>query len=204
MQTVYLSFPIVGDTIPLDHGYALYSAISRLVPDLHRLRDVGIHPVRGLSAGQGKLRVTARSRLALRTSAAGIPRFLLLSGKTLDLDGHRVRIGVPQVLALRPTPGLAARMVTIRGFMEPAAFLEAAKRQLVALDISNEAMVEIPVRAQTNQFIRRTLRIKDKTIVGFAVRVCGLPVEESLRLQEAGLGGRRHMGCGVFVPAGRT
>jgi hypothetical protein len=28
----------------------------------------------------------------------------------------------------------------------------------------------------------------------------GLSAEDSLRLQEVGIGGRRHMGCGVFVP----
>ncbi len=29
---VDLSFRIVGKTVPLDHGYALYSAITRLLP----------------------------------------------------------------------------------------------------------------------------------------------------------------------------
>jgi hypothetical protein len=28
----------------------------------------------------------------------------------------------------------------------------------------------------------------------------GLTAEESLTIQEKGIGGRRHMGCGVFVP----
>ncbi len=44
-------------------------------------------------------------------------------------------------------------------------------------------------------------RIKEVRIVGFALLVEGLRPDESLRLQEVGLGGRRHLGCGVFVPA---
>jgi len=36
--------------------------------------------------------------------------------------------------------------------------------------------------------------------VGYAVRVSGLSDEDSLKLQERGLGGKRRMGCGVFVP----
>ena len=44
------------------------------------------------------------------------------------------------------------------------------------------------------------IQIKDKSIVGYALRVVGLTAEESIRLQETGLGGRRRMGCGVFLP----
>jgi CRISPR-associated protein Cas6 len=50
--------------------------------------------------------------------------------------------------------------------------------------------------------IRRTLQIRDKTIVGFALEVGGLSIADSIRLQELGLGGRHRFGCGVFVPSG--
>ena len=40
------------------------------------------------------------------------------------------------------------------------------------------------------------MRIRDKRVVGYAVLATGLTVEESIRLQEHGLGGRRRMGCG--------
>jgi CRISPR-associated protein Cas6 len=49
---------------------------------------------------------------------------------------------------------------------------------------------------------RRTLRIKDKEVVGYEVLVEALTAEESLNLQEHGLGGRRHMGCGIFSSVG--
>ena len=44
-------------------------------------------------------------------------------------------------------------------------------------------------------------RDENKEIVGFAVRVEDLTAEESIGLQEAGIGGRRRFGCGVFIPA---
>jgi CRISPR-associated protein Cas6 len=44
------------------------------------------------------------------------------------------------------------------------------------------------------------VRVTNRRIVGFALRVTALNVDESLRLQAQGLGGRRRMGCGVFVP----
>ena len=65
--------------------------------------------------------------------------------------------------------------------------------KLAELGISAEAVLSLGKR--------RTLRIKDKEVVGYEVLVETLTAEESICLQEAGLGGRRHMGCGVFVPA---
>jgi CRISPR-associated protein Cas6 len=44
------------------------------------------------------------------------------------------------------------------------------------------------------------LRIKEKRVVGFPLRVTGLTAEESITLQEQGLGGRSKMGCGFFMP----
>ncbi len=31
-----LAFPLRGETLPLDHGYALFAASSRVVPALHQ------------------------------------------------------------------------------------------------------------------------------------------------------------------------
>ena len=73
-------------------------------------------------------------------------------------------------------------------------FDEEIARQLTGLGITVSAM-----RGR-----RRVFRIKDKTVVGYGVRIAGLNATESLRLQEHGLGGRRKMGCGVFVPVRRS
>jgi CRISPR-associated protein Cas6 len=133
-----------------------------------------------------------------------IPAILPLSGQELCIDGHVVRVGVPRVMALLPAANLISRMVTIKGFMEQAGFLDAAARQLGQLGISGQARAVIPLAAAAGdgeeQPLRRVLRVKDKTIIGFALRVDDLTAEESLKLQEAGLGGRRHMGCGIFRP----
>ena len=45
------------------------------------------------------------------------------------------------------------------------------------------------------------VRVKGQKIVGYALVVSGLDADESVRLQERGLGGRTHMGCGFFLPA---
>ena len=69
----------------------------------------------------------------------------------------------------------------------------AALRQLGQLGVSTLAILSLGKR--------RTLRIKEKEVVGYEVLVEGLTAEESILLQERGLGGRRHMGCGMFLPS---
>ncbi|MBW3600762.1 MAG: type I-MYXAN CRISPR-associated protein Cas6/Cmx6 [Planctomycetes bacterium] len=188
-----LGFPLAGAApVPADHGYALHGAISRLLPDVHREKGLAVHPIAGRQFGDRLLSLQPWSRLTLRTHADQIPALLPLAGKQLSMAGTMLRIGVPQVHALQPATALRSRLVTIKGFLDAAPFEEALRRQLDALKIPQDAKITLGRR--------RTLRIKDKEVVGHEVFLEGLTAEESLSLQEQGAGGRRHMGCGVFTP----
>jgi len=189
---VDLAFRLTGSKVPVDHGYALYSAISRILPEIHGAKNIGVHPIRGTYSGNGELMLRDSSRLVIRLESERIGEFLKLAGKRLEIDSHNLRVGVPEVRLLPSRASLYSRLVTIKGFMEASAFLEAAKRQLEKLGIKTEIQVGE----------RRTLRVKDKQVVGFEVAALGLDAEDSLRLQEHGLGGRRHMGCGIFLRGG--
>lgn len=184
-----------GTPIPADHGYAIYSAISRILPEFHENEDYGIHPIAGIQLGNRMMALTEESRLAIRIDANRIAEILALAGKTLGLGRTFLQIGVPTVHPLVPSPSLRSRIVTIKGFMEPERFLGAIRRQLDALPVSPEVVVELGKR--------RTLRIHDKDVVGFEVFLSRLGEEDSLRIQEVGIGGRRKMGCGLFVPVTR-
>lgn len=190
MPMIDLAFKLMGTRIPVDHGYALYSAINRIVSELHDAKDIGVHPVRGRFDGNGCLVLSPASRLIVRTPDERIREFLKLAGKSLEVDGHRFRIRVPEVRALRPAAALYARLVTIKGFMEPEQFLDAARRQLETMCAT--------AKLQLGE--RRTFRVKDKQVVGFEMLATELAAEDSIKLQEVGIGGRRRMGCGVFVP----
>ena len=192
MPYIDLAFRLNGTTVPVDHGYALYAALSRIAPELHDAKDLGVQPIRGVYSGDGKLHLADFSRLILRLPDDAIRTYLSLAGKQLDVDRHLLRVGVPEVRLLRPVASLRSRLVTIKGFMETETFLEAVKRQLQDLQVAGEAYLGE----------RKTFRVKDKQVVGFAMGITNLTAEESLILQEKGLGGRRRMGCGVFVPWG--
>ena len=218
-----LHFPVLGAEIPADHGYALYGAMSRLVPKLHTHEmPLRIGPIRGAYVGNGKLRLEPRgSRLCVRLQPDDLPTVLPLAGKSLDLDGHAVRLGVPQVSTLAPAPMLFARTVVIKAsspkadpavkssrdrektkrYQEPAEFLAAIRRELERQGIGAEADLPLyETGPRAGQPCRHVVRIHGKKIVGFSVIIQGLTGEESLTLQEQGLGGRSKMGCGFFVP----
>ena len=192
MPSIDLAFRLTGSAVPVDHGYALYAALSRILPEIHAAKDIGVQPIRGVYSGNGTLHLTDFSRLILRLPDEQIQAYLKLAGKRLAVDEHPLSVGVPEVRTLRPVARLRARLVTIKGFLKEEEFLAAAKRQLEQLGIKGQAYLGA----------RRTFRVRDKQVVGFEVAVTGLTVEDSVRLQENGLGGRRKMGCGVFVPGG--
>lgn len=200
--SIDLTFPILGEFVPLDHGYALYSSLSQHIAALHEPSTCwAIGPVGGRYAGRNLMAlVPGRSRLRLRLPGADIPRALVLSGKALDIGGHRVRLGVPTVHALVPASALVAKIVTIKGFTEPESFLDAARRQLQELGGCGEtAIPAVSVGPREGEPRRRIIAIKGKRVVGFCLQVIGLSPEDSLQLQERGIGGRRKMGCGFFV-----
>ena len=200
---VDLAFPISSASpVPADHGYHLYSAISRLLPAVHRRGGIGIHPIRGTQIGDRQLALNHRSHLVFRTPSEALGELVQLGGKQLDIAGRGLCIGVPAVWALKPAAALRSRLVIIKVKEAPSAaalneenFRHAARKQLEALSVSPGTKITLGKR--------RSLRIKDKEIVGYEVVLHDLRAEESLAIQEKGIGGRRHMGCGVFVPSGR-
>ncbi|MCC6626830.1 MAG: type I-MYXAN CRISPR-associated protein Cas6/Cmx6 [Chloroflexi bacterium] len=198
-----------GATVPADYGYALYSALSRTLPWLHAHAAVAIHPLRGRSAGERRLLLTEPARLGFRLPADLLPGLLPLAGTIVTIDGARLRVGTPNIAMLQPTDHLVSRLVVIKGGLEPQVFLQQAEAQLAALGVTGDLRLlrrrsSHPVDGGAGgrgEWVRRTLRIQDQTVVGYAVAVGGLAPDGSVRLQTAGLGGRRRFGCGVFVPA---
>jgi CRISPR-associated protein Cas6 len=194
---VDLYFHIQAKEIAVDHGYALYGAISRILETkgkdedkwLHTADNVGLLSIRGRYAGNGKLLLGQHAQFGLRLPVSLIPKVLRLAGKRLDVNGDVLRVGVSTTSALIPAPVLYAHIVTTKNGEDENRFDAEIQRQLDALNIKGK-----PAHGP-----RRIVTIKDKKVVGYSLLVSELTAEESIRLQEYGLGGRRKMGCGVFV-----
>ncbi|CAN5385686.1 type I-MYXAN CRISPR-associated protein Cas6/Cmx6 [soil metagenome] len=192
-----VEFPVRGDKLPADHGYLLYSAISKEKENLHETDWLGVEMISGLPFDKGLIVLPNRgAKLNLRIPADKFGEVIPLAGKQLDVDGYKIRLGIPTAKPLDSAKILYSRIVTIRGFMEVPEFLEAAKRQLEELNIN--AKLELPAEDMSRH--RRIITIKDKKIVGFSLVAKNLNDEDSLKLMAYGIGGRRAMGCGIFNP----
>jgi CRISPR-associated protein Cas6 len=189
-----LLFPVRGHAIPLDHGYLLYAALSRALESsgdswLHDREDVGVHLIRGHYQGKGRLALSSASRLTVRLPATLVHKFLVLAGQQLTLGADWLRVGIPQPRALQATPTLYAHLVTTRNGNDEDRFDTEVARQLD----------ELAVRGRPRRGPRRSFTVSGKKVIAHSLLVNGLTAEESIRLQEKGLGGRRKLGCGIFL-----
>lgn len=191
-----LSFSVIGESLPADHGYGLYSALTHWNQTIHNLKGLSIQTIAGIPDKQGKIYLTERSRLVIRLPYEQVPLIYGLAGKTLTIGNHTIQLGIPQIYLVQPASTLRSRLVVIKGYQEPETFLEAAQRQLNELGVNG--IIKIPT--SKDEPARKTIKIKRFTVVGFSLQVSHLSDEDSLLLQQIGLGGKRHMGCGVFVP----
>jgi CRISPR-associated protein Cas6 len=190
MNYVELHFNFTGTTLPSDHGYGLYGAISRILPEAHKADWLAVETLPGVARGDGFTQLDQQARLKIRIPHDRVPVMLKLAGKSLEIDGHAIRLGAPQIFSLKPATTLYARIVTIKGFTEPVTFLDAASRQLRDLSAKGELIAGD----------RRVVRVGNHVIVGFSLTIHELSDKDSLILQERGIGGRRRMGCGIFIP----
>ncbi len=207
---VELSFPVIGDSLPSQHAYPLYSAISRLIPEAHKAAWLGIHTLKGRPTKPGIIQLSRFSVLKLRLPAEQVPTMIKLAGATLDIDGHKIECGIPQIFALKPASNLRSRLVIIKAkdfngkSADAKTFLLSLNRSLANLGIT--AIPELETKAfpdEREPFARRVLDIKSTKIAGYGVIFRNLTPDDSIAIQGLGLGGRRRMGCGLFVPIGK-
>jgi CRISPR-associated protein Cas6 len=126
---------------------------------------------------------------------------LPLAGKALDVVGTSVRLGPPTVFPLEPAAILQSPLVTFKHGEEPDSFLKTAHEKLAALEIAGKPEVRVFAGGpRAGEPRRRVIRLKEQKIIGYALVVSELTADESIRLQEQGIGGRTRMGCGFFMP----
>jgi CRISPR-associated protein Cas6 len=181
-------------TIPVDHGYLLYAALSRRLPYLHESLELGIHSIRGRQVGNRQSKLQDFSRVTLRADVDSLRHLIPLSGSQISLAGTTLLLGVPELKQLEPVGELRSRLVVIKLSHSPKvpedAFRLSLLRQLEALEVTAPEVV-------IGQ--RCTMQIKGREIVGYEVCLNALSPEDSVKIQEHGLGGRHRMGAGLFT-----
>jgi CRISPR-associated protein Cas6 len=215
MMFIDVAFRIIGKEIQLDHSYSLYSALSRQLPLLHEAEWLAVHRIHGLHINSRSLRLTPDSRLKLRMPSEQLPKVLSLAGSRLELvdDDHRfpLRITIPELYVLKPAANLFSPCVVIKLSVaekenvhpDRQMYLAAMQAKLEKNGITGDVWIDDRGDKDGHEFSRRTIRIKKKIVIGYAIYVTNLSDEDSIKLQEGSMFGRRRFGCGIFSPAVR-
>lgn len=182
-------FPLDGQVLPRDHAQALQQALCAQWPWLGTDSLAGIHPVKVVHGSEDQALLSRRARLLLRVGTRRVDDLMALAGFDLDVAGHRLRLGVPHRRELQPHATLYAYKVAADSADEMR-FMAAVGRELTQLAIGGE-----PVCGK-----RQRMLVSGRVLDTFSLMLHELPPEQSLRLQQRGLGPHRLLGCGIFVP----
>lgn len=185
---VDLVFPLTGRAFLRDHSLALQQSLTRVLPWLEEEAQAGIHAIK-LAHGGTEAMLSARSRLLLRLPRARASAAGVLAGQTLAVAGHPVQLGQPHVRELLPHATLYAHAVAAPGDDE-AEFMRQMAEELQALG----------VRSHTVCGKRQQRQAEDGPLTAFSLMLHGLALADARRVLESGLGPRRLLGCGLFVP----
>jgi CRISPR-associated protein Cas6 len=201
-DVIDLAFPIRCRTLPVDHAWALAEAVRAVLPWIVDERGAGVHPIHVADSGNGWLRPegpddllcpSRRTRLVLRLPAARAAAAATLIGRKLDIAGHALEVeGRPGVKKLSIITTLFSRYVVVpEGADQEQAFLRQAHGQLAAMGVRPGKMlcgIEHRIATPRGAVRTRSLMLAD------------MSPEESVTLQQQGLGPERLLGCGLFVP----
>jgi CRISPR-associated protein Cas6 len=199
-EVVDCTLAVKGDRIHLDHSYELFSALSRKQIVLHDPSlKVGIFGINGSPDRKHKtiLHLSDKSRLRLRLPIQDVGIAYRLEGQSLIVGSSELQLGEVNISLLDPSPSLTSRLIVIKNATEPDLFLTSCQRQIDELNIQGEIALDDRSNGQAKY---KTIKVRGFTVMGFGLTVTNLNQIDSLTLQQEGLGGKRKMGCGMFVP----
>jgi CRISPR-associated protein Cas6 len=195
-------FAIDCKRLPVDHAQALATALSGVVPWLATEPGAAIHNIHVAGSQNGWERPdhtagqflipSRRTKLAIRVPRDRVAELqAALCGVTLDLAGHPLTLGAAKARLLSKDATLFARQVVTRPGDDEESFLAWAAAELAPKGIGVRKALcgkEILIETPDGPLRARSLMVAD------------LGPEEAVQLQRVGLGPRRDLGCGVFIP----
>jgi CRISPR-associated protein Cas6 len=199
---VDILFDIDCKQLPVDHASALSLALERAIPWLGQNERVAVHTVHVAGSQNGwerpehgtdqPLILSRRTKLTIRA-----PKDLLssirdhLTGETLEVAGHPLTVGNAKIKPLSKQTTLFARYVVGPEGATEERFLRWAAAELESMGIKIRKALcgkNTPLTTPEGPIHTRSLLLADLT------------PEQSVRLQQIGLGTHRKMGCGIFIP----
>jgi len=194
-----LVFSLRGNRLQIDHADALADALQCRL-STKACQRIGVHGVHMAGSGNGwnrpdhadaELPLSRRTRLAIRVHRDDHEEVAGLARQTLLLGGQQLQLGDSSIRKLSSMSCLYARAVCCDREQSESDFLEQIATALRRLGIDVSKMI-----CGRSGEIRRA----EGPLFTRALLVADLSPEESVTLQQQGLGEDRLLGCGLFVP----
>ncbi|MGB5835356.1 MAG: type I-MYXAN CRISPR-associated protein Cas6/Cmx6 [Thiohalocapsa sp.] len=199
-DVVDVLFGLECRSIPVDHAYALSQALLELAPWLAE-PGAAIHNIHVAGSQNGwerpeqhsgqSLQLSRRTKLCIRAPRMRVPALrAALEGKTVDVAGSMLRIGPGKERLLSREGTIFARYVVGPAGLNEEGFLAWVVDELRALDIK----VRKALCGKTTLLATPEGPLETRSLM-----LANLTQDESIRLQQHGLGPNRGMGCGIFL-----
>ncbi len=200
-DVVDLVFTLRCKCLPVDHVYALSKAVQAVLPWLQEEPAAGIHAINVAVSGNGWIRpndpqallhLSKRTRFELRVPRHRIADAKKLAGKKLDVCGYVFELHSVSERPLSTITTLFSRhLVAGQGLTDEEEILHWVSAQLTTQGITPRKML---------CGIGHSIKTPEKNIDTRSLMITDLEIEESLWLQQHGLGLYRYLGCGLFIP----
>ncbi len=199
-DVVDLVFRIECRTLLNDHAWPLFQAVRAVLPWFGDRPEHGLHIIHVAESASGWIRPEApdeiiypsrRTRLKLRLPKERIADARTLSGHTLDIDGHPLKVGESKEQLLGMTNTLYSRYVISPSEEEDEAFVQRTVEELRSLGLKFSKVLAGK---------SHVLNSPEGPVFTKTLMVGGLSFPDAVTLQEKGLGPHRSSGCGLFIP----
>jgi CRISPR-associated protein Cas6 len=201
-NVIDLSFKVTCKQIQLDHAWALTNAITKLLPWFIDEPQAAIHHIYIPQAGNGWLcsdnfndeiiQLSRRTRLKIRIPHHRLKSITTLIGKTIFINDNSLTFGQAEQHLLSNITTIVARHVHIIDTdNDETLFLQKAHQQIQEMGINVRKML----CGKSHYLKTSTHKIKTRSLM-----IADISAEESICLQENGVGSHYSYGCGIFIP----
>ncbi len=195
---VDLSFSVDCKELPYDHAYELSSELINIIPEIQNDSRNAIQTLHGPMSGNGWVRpdsenifLSKRSKLLMRVCKNQLDNVRSLEGKNIKIFGNKLFIGKSKVKKFLIVKDLFCRFVNSNANLSEDNFLEQVQKELEKSNI--HISKAICGKSKIISFGKISLHTR-------SLMIADLTKEESLKLQEKGVGKQRLYGCGIFLP----
>ena len=194
---VDVSLKVNCNKISADHAYDLFEAVQKKFPKIRDIENLAIHSVHGAESGAGwerpetEIYLSKRARFCIRTPVEYSREFYKLDGEILKIGKYEMTLSKPSTKNLTITDTLFCRSVVIENCKSEEDFLKNIHSSLRSMGVNVKKMLCGK---------EHTIQIPNKTLIGKTLLITDLEKDDSIKIQQLGLGIGKLFGCGIFLP----